>query len=41
MRGLVDIDYDVTGTTSPVSVALQISADGGSTLFVAGGSRAG
>ncbi len=28
---LVDIDYDVTGTTSPVDVAQQISADGGST----------
>ncbi|MEI6819357.1 MAG: SUMF1/EgtB/PvdO family nonheme iron enzyme [Verrucomicrobiota bacterium] len=31
---LVDIDYDVTGTTSPVTVALQISADGGSTWAV-------
>jgi formylglycine-generating enzyme required for sulfatase activity len=31
---LVDIDYDVTGTTSPVDVALQISADGGSTWTV-------
>ena len=29
-----DIDYDVTSTTSPVSVALQISADGGSTWTV-------
>jgi formylglycine-generating enzyme required for sulfatase activity len=29
-----DIDYDVTGTTSPVDVALQISADGGSTWTV-------
>jgi formylglycine-generating enzyme required for sulfatase activity len=31
---LVDIDYEVTGTTSPVDVALQISADGGSTWAV-------
>lgn len=29
-----DIDYDVTGTTSLVTVALQISADGGSTWAV-------
>ena len=28
---LVDIDYDVTGTSSPVSVSLQGSADGGVT----------
>ncbi len=31
---LVDIDYDVTGTTAPLSVSLQISADGGSTWAV-------
>jgi formylglycine-generating enzyme required for sulfatase activity len=31
---LVDIDYDVTGTSSPVTVTLQISADGGSTWTV-------
>lgn len=31
---LVDIDYDVTGTSSLVSVVLQISADGGSTWTV-------
>lgn len=31
---ITDIDYDVTGTTLPVDVALQISADGGSTWTV-------
>ena len=28
---LVDIDFDITGTTSPVTVSLQGSADGGAT----------
>ena len=31
---LVDIDYDVTGVTAPVIVALEISADGGTTWNV-------
>jgi formylglycine-generating enzyme required for sulfatase activity len=31
---LVDIDYDVTGVTTPVIVALEISADGGTTWTV-------
>lgn len=31
---LADIDYDITGTTAPVNVALQISADGGRTWTV-------
>jgi len=33
-KKLVDIDYDVTGTTTPVTVSLQISADGGTTWAV-------
>ena len=31
---IVDIDYDLTGTTSPVEVRLQVSSDGGSTWTV-------
>ena len=31
---LLDIDYDITGVTTPVSVSLQISSDGGTTWAV-------
>jgi hypothetical protein len=31
---LVDIDYNLTGTTNPVIIALEISADGGTTWAV-------
>ena len=31
---LVDIDYDLTGTTAPATVSLEISADGGTTWAV-------
>jgi len=38
---LVDIVYDVTGVTTPVSVSLQISADGGTTWNVPVASASG
>jgi formylglycine-generating enzyme required for sulfatase activity len=38
---LVDIDYDVTGTTKPVVVGMQVSADDGTTFSVPATSLSG